>query len=230
MKHYVAGKQYYEEGWLLEIGSSRVSTIAEADLVLFNGGADVSTSFYNQEKSKRTQMPDVDRDYLEKAEFEEAQRLGKYCVGVCRGSQIICILSGGSLIQDVKRHAIGLPGHPYYDIKNNAHRIGSWHHQMMYPFDVKGHKIIGVAPITLLDHHGEDGKKFQYPKNFMEVETCLFTRTKSLGIQTHPDWLEGPTRKMFQDYVLELLETGNISGNARYVNRHKIENTYEIQK
>lgn len=62
-----------------------VSSIAEAQLVVFGGGTDIDSKLYGERRGPHTGTPDVARDDKEVAGYKEAVRLGIPCIGVCRG-------------------------------------------------------------------------------------------------------------------------------------------------
>lgn len=226
-KFYIAGKQNYETAWLLKSGCSQVHSIEECDFVLFNGGTDVNPKLYNQPRGKYTEKPDLERDKLEVEEFKKAQELGKFCVGICRGSQLLCVLSGGSLIQHVNNHN---KSHNYYDIKGKSFTIGSWHHQMMFPFTLPENqfKIIGVSEITDCVHLNGNNNNITYTKNFQEVETCIFFKTKSISIQSHPDWI--PEQELFLSYLDEFFKKNTISTKTlSSLERFTIKSNFKIE-
>lgn len=88
LKVYVSGtvfsKSTYYADWLHNIESVRVQDMSEADVVIFTGGEDINPSLYNQPVGKRTYYNE-NRDYYEVADFKRAVKLGKVCIGICRG-------------------------------------------------------------------------------------------------------------------------------------------------
>lgn len=226
-KFYIAGKQDYETSWLIKSGCSQVSTIEECDFVLFNGGTDVNPKLYDQPRGKHTEKPDIERDKLEIEEFKKAQELKKFCVGICRGAQLLCVLSGGSLIQHVNNHN---KSHAYYDIKGKAFNVGSWHHQMMNPFNLSSDefKVIAVSEITDCVHLDGHNRNIEYIRNFQEVETCIFYKTRSISIQTHPDWIEQYDH--FASYLDEFFKKGNIlAKDISTIERFSLKNNFRIE-
>ena len=68
--------------------------------LLLCGGGDVECTLYGQE-DRGSQPPDRARDQAEIALFRAFYEAGKPILGICRGMQVINILLGGSLIQDL---------------------------------------------------------------------------------------------------------------------------------
>ena len=79
---------YLVQGWVDYINwienAKLVKTIEEADLVLFEGGEDVSPYLYGDVTHPSTHTS-KERDMYEVKIFRKAQELGKKCLGVCRG-------------------------------------------------------------------------------------------------------------------------------------------------
>lgn len=107
----------------LEKGVGKVNVIKHSkgdpvnqdiDIVLFTGGEDVDPKFYNYLKNKKTRS-NMDRDIFEKDMFNRysvsSGQVNKnvLLLGICRGSQFLTVMSGGSLIQHVNNHTSSHP-------------------------------------------------------------------------------------------------------------------------
>lgn len=174
----------------------RADMIGTDDALLFNGGTDINSKLYGEEPNGFTEPPDTQRDEFERMMFRRAQGAGAACIGICRGAQLLCALSGGKLIQHVTGHT------------NNSHEIitddgrkmhaAADHHQMMYPHDVY-HKLIAWST-GIADSYCEYGK--EVPEK--EPEIIMIPDTRSLCIQPHPEWMA--YNSLFQDYCRELVK------------------------
>ncbi len=170
------------------ISSKNYSAIEldETDVVLFGGGEDISPSIYNQKPSRYCHASEhlSARDLLEIEVFKRAQTKGAGMLGICRGAQLLCALSGGSLIQHVTYHAG--PDHIMTTSDGMSINVCSVHHQMMNPFGTK-HELIGWAADKLSGVYLiEDEKKVEME---VEPEVVFFPETKALGIQYHPEFM-----------------------------------------
>lgn len=181
---------YEGRGWTV------VDKIADADLVQFTGGADVSPSYYGAEPHHTT-YSDPQRDAFEKAIFERCVELELPMVGICRGGQFLNVMSGGSMWQDVDNH--GIHGtHMLFDLVTGAVvDVSSTHHQMMRPSG--SGQVIAVA--------SESSRReniYSIEGTFSDdVEVVLYRNTKSLCFQPHPEY---PGFKACQEYFFELLK------------------------
>jgi len=158
-------------------------------LVVFAGGTDVNPLFYGENRLPITGYPDKKRDENEALWFSHC-RINKIpMVGICRGSQFGCIMSGGSLYQHVTNHGI----HGLHDVITDDGRVfgvTSTHHQMMRP-EFTNHELIAWTPerrskVYLYDHKGEDVP--QLPEK--EPEVVYFKDTDFLAVQYHPEYME----------------------------------------
>lgn len=68
---------------------------------LFTGGHDVDPSLYGEEKTGLCGPACMERDRLEQTVFRMAWEDHKAVLGICRGLQLINVLMGGTLFQDL---------------------------------------------------------------------------------------------------------------------------------
>lgn len=122
------------------------------DGLLLTGGEDVHPSLYHEENSKSDPI-DIDIENSDRYLYFAFKELNKPILGICRGIQIINVLEGGSLIQDIQDYdssklnhsqatyepPIGLHDYAHqcnfvedsilYSIFNETHLVNSFHHQ-----------------------------------------------------------------------------------------------------
>lgn len=195
-KIFVVGGDINYISWIKNI--ELVNDLEQADIVMFTGGADVSPEFYGEVQGQFT-MTNPMRDIREKKIFEESK--DKLCLGVCRGSQLITSLSGGSLIQHVTGHT-GCT-HYFTTNKDEQYKSPSTHHQMMYPFDTK-HEMIAWSSVhkSTMYLDGMDNE-IKLPEGFLEPEIVWYPETNSLAIQSHPEFTDDP---ILHNYLNTLLD------------------------
>lgn len=182
-----------------------VSHMEDADLVVFTGGEDVSPKLYDEPIGKFTYF-NWHRDVHERNEWQRATELGKHIIGICRGSQLSCVLSGGRLVQHQEN-----PNY-IHDIttrEGKAFPISSTHHQAQYPYDMDkdAYSIQALALPRQSDIH-LDGNGKEMLDKYGEVEICYYPKTKALGIQGHPEmmWRERWRYKETFAYLHGLLD------------------------
>lgn len=167
------------------LNSNTMNELTADDTVLFDGGTDIDADIYNEKRHPLAQQPDYMRDQVERVYFRRAQGVGASCIGVCRGAQFLCALSGGKLIQHVTGHG----GPRAHVIRTNDGReilASGDHHQMMYLEDVQDYELLAWAE-GLGEYHCEYGKTITTGE---EPEVVWFPQTKSLCIQPHPEWMQ----------------------------------------
>ena len=200
-KVFVVGyaKQYAR--WIKNI--VHTDNLEEADIVMFTGGEDVDPSLYGCEKHPTT-YSNIQRDLEEKAVFEKV-RTDQLCIGICRGSQFLCVMNGGKLIQNVSRHGI-FGTHEIIAPRNSMDRyeITSTHHQMQYPFNLE--RDIDYKVLYFANRRSEyyEGDGIEVPP--CEPEIVLYTVTENpicLAIQGHPEMMrpEAPVWEMLNRLV-----------------------------
>ena len=166
------------------------------DIVLFTGGADINPDFYGHSKHPTTQVWDAADDLY----LSAWTKAGRQCkdpkfIGICRGSQFVCAMSGGELIQDCDNHAVGM-GHKVFTKYGEGYHVTSTHHQMQFPNKAK-HKVVAWAE-GLAENAEQhiNGKKV--PVNLpIDYEVVGYPETKALGFQPHPEFKEGSCRDLF---------------------------------
>ncbi len=81
--------------------------LQRCDGILFSGGVDVDPLRYGEEVLTGCQAIDEERDAAEEAYFDAARQMHMPIMGICRGHQVINVLCGGDLYQDIPEQ---LPG------------------------------------------------------------------------------------------------------------------------
>lgn len=192
-------RMFKEHDWEL------TDTMAEADLVLFTGGADVSPQLYGEQMHHRTYY-DAGRDAFEGGIYKQAQEMGIACAGICRGGQFLNVKNGGKMYQDVDNH--GIAGtHPAFIVGNLIPvHVTSTHHQMMRPGDD------GIVLMTA----GLSKRKEYKPGNVIstvhikepeklldDVEVVYYPETNSLCFQPHPEYYDHEGTIVFFNFLEE---------------------------
>jgi len=168
-----------------------VKNIEDADLVLFTGGEDVDPSLYGEKEHYHTSS-NIARDSREIEIYKKALSLGKQILGICRGSQFLCVMNGGKLVQHMQHagsHSIELH-EDIEDLVKKGQKIdaSSTHHQMQYPFNLPQdeYQIIASNPDRSKMHLGGDNEDMN---PLCDVEIAYYPKTKCLAIQMHPEYL-----------------------------------------
>ena len=185
-------------------GFEGVDSPDKADIIIWNGGADIGTQIYGENSIHRgiPEQPSI-RDRNEMGLFFEYAKSPKLKLGICRGAQLLNCLNGGKLYQDVNNHT---RDHEMIDIRSGEIiKITSTHHQQMRVGD--GGLVIGVAnesTYKAYDGHKLDVRRHPEMRHGNDLEVVWYAATKTLCIQGHPEYV--PTSR-FADYTLELIQS-----------------------
>jgi len=203
----------------LKVGFHPIQLDGASALLLW-GGEDISPSIYRQKCPKIVYSgpdePSV-RDLIEIALAKEAIRLGIPIIAICRGAQLMCALSGGSLFQHVTHH--DGPSHVCQTDEGGEIVSNSVHHQMMNVEKTNYHRIAWIEPGISSVYINGDGPIEDHPK--FEPEIVYFPETKALCIQGHPEYME--EKNPFVKYCLELVDKyvlSNVVLNKTDENEH----------
>jgi len=130
----------------LPIDSAR-KLINECDGVILSGGPDVNPQYYAKPENSSLCEIDNYRDSLEFAIIEQALKLNKPLLAICRGLQILNVAKSGSLIADLPTqrpsnviHQCDVPDTCFHFVKfanssmltcahNNIYKVNTNHHQ-----------------------------------------------------------------------------------------------------
>jgi len=186
---YVQADNVYEEAnfaeWLVRSGCTRASCPAEADLVIFGGGADVDPGLYGVAEGYHSSVKwDENRDNTDIMTYLECYNAGIPMVGICRGAQFLHVMNGGKLFQDVDNH---FGDHSMIDLTTREviQRVSSTHHQMVVQNIEGGMQLLATS--------NKARKRWLNARECVEgsmadVEAFFYRETMCLGIQGHPEY------------------------------------------
>lgn len=202
IKIYVVGGATNYASWIHN--HTLVDNVEDANIVLFTGGEDVDPSIYGKEKHPRTHS-NIDRDNRELEIFKKIKP-NQLALGICRGSQFLCAVNGGILIQDCAGHAM----FETHEITNGSiiASITSTHHQMQYPFLMKDsdYDLLFWARPNRSHYYEGDGVK-EVPYESEIVYYHAEGKPKSLAIQGHPEMMrpEAPIIELLNKLLTKCL-------------------------
>jgi putative glutamine amidotransferase len=199
---------------ILEVGQSPRSLLSEIDGLLLTGGGDVDPTFYGQERHPSVEDAEPGRDEFEIDLARRAMEADLPVLAICRGSQVLNVAFGGTLVQDIPSavrtdlphsieipkdtlaHSVQLtPGSRLDRLLGGAvdgghvRRVNSRHHQSVA--DVGAPFVAtATAPDGVVEGIESPGARF-----------CV-------GVQWHPEnfWRTGEFRPLFDDFVVAARE------------------------
>ena len=207
-KVYVVGEAKHYADFIKDF--TLVEDIKNADIVIFTGGEDVDPALYG-EKKHFTTYSNIDRDMYEKKIFEEVEP-NQLVVAICRGSQFVCVMNGGKLIQDCNEHAM-FGTHSIIDNETDViYEITSTHHQMQYPFNLPQnyYTLKAIAHGNRSYYYAGTGINEVAILRYGEPEIVIYhvpNKPRCIAIQGHPEYMrkEAPVVTYLNDLINENL-------------------------
>lgn len=124
------------------------TTLQVADGLLLTGGGDIHAEVYGEEVYNASSQHDPDRDNMEMEAARLALELYLPILGICRGMQLLNVVHGGTLVQDIPSQLPGALQHHAEESETLLHpielatesllarimhtttmQVNSWHHQ-----------------------------------------------------------------------------------------------------
>ena len=195
LKHYTADLTQGDGDWIEN--SSFTRKFDEADIIIFPGGQDCSPVLYKEKSGYHTQIGSniiSERDKREMDLFDRAVNSKKFIFGICKGEQLLTILNGGKLVQ----HMYHGNGHTCKTWDNQVCYTNSLHHQLAYPWDIPKQDwelIMWTEGISNTYLNGDDKEidfhldAFTDEGLIIEPEGLWFPKTRSMGVQWHPEFM-----------------------------------------
>lgn len=167
---------FLNRGWTV------TSNDDDADLIQFIGGDDINPKLYGQDCLYSTCF----NDEIDKIDIEYFNKhRNKKKAGICRGGQLLNVLSGGSMWQDVDNHNKG-GLHVSWDYLGVDWYVNSYHHQMMIP----GEGGVLLLFNNLSSVRQNPGNVCSVDDNQKDCEAVYYPNTYSLCYQPHPEWVK----------------------------------------
>jgi acyl-CoA reductase-like NAD-dependent aldehyde dehydrogenase len=202
----------------LSFEKNNVEDIVTCDAFLLTGGVDIHPSLYGGSLSylNSPQNFEPERDAFERKIYRHSQQHRLPLLAICRGMQLVNVLNGGSLVQDLgeanarhkkdgpqdKVHEITIPaGSLLQQITNQQEaQINSAHHQALHP-NALGENL----QVTALEKGGDVIEAIEFSnkndKAFM------------LGVQWHPERMNNKenhplSQNIKEHFLSEIRKTG----------------------
>ena len=174
--------------------------LKEADIIVYAGGEDIGTEIYNESPvlrsiPKHRSVRDVD----EMVVFETYPQ--KFKLGICRGSQMLNCLNGGTLWQHVDQHT---RSHDMIDTRTGETiKVTSTHHQQMRPDLTKGELLAFATECKIKMADGIVLKPtYENQQVEFDAEIVWYPGTRTLCVQGHPEYVP---ESRFGEYVISLI-------------------------
>ncbi len=180
-------------------GFEIVNQVEDCDIICFNGGEDINPALYGQKPRREAHVYfDEDRDKIELEGYNKAKELGKFKFGICRGGQLLNVLNGGKLWQDVDGH--GRP-HNMLDLQTGETIWTSSVHHQQFILGATGKAVATCRESSVKIMEGLNWYRGESDPNFDDdVEVAWYEDDRALCIQGHPEYAgyQELTRYAFQ--------------------------------
>lgn len=168
--------------------------LTDCDGFLFTGGQDIDPSLYNEEKREECGNQCQARDEMESYLMREVIARDKPLLAICRGVQLLNVLYGGTLYQDLSSEYATAIVHqmtPPYD--KIQHEVDLIENSLL-------HRILGQAKLGVNSYHHQAIKNLGEGLESTAVSTdglvegiTLPTAKFVLGVQWHPEFFKAAT-------------------------------------
>ena len=167
--------------------------VTRLDGVVLQGGVDVTPERYGERPERPEWTGDAIQDAYEAAFIEAAIARGLPMLGICRGVQILNVVCGGTLFQDLSTHVDGALTHrdwPRYEIVEhtvepcaNTLLASLYGEEALLVNTIHHQAVRDVAPEFVVSARAPDG----VIEGIERIDDAHWL----VGIQWHPEWLDG---------------------------------------
>jgi putative glutamine amidotransferase len=195
---------------LVELSFEKKNTedIKQCDGFILTGGVDVHPSLYNGAASYPNQPATYqqDRDEFEKMIFDYSQEKKLPMLGICRGLQLVNVLQGGKLIEDI---GVSNAEHKKEKDTDKYHSVRTEENSLL-------NEITGVVKATVNSAHHQAVDKQALGKNLLVnaksendamIEGLEFNDKTGKGfmlcIQWHPERMKDKNDNPFSQKIKE---------------------------
>lgn len=157
--------------------------LGKIDGLLIPGGADIHPAFYGEKAREKVRPIYRGRTYFEMTLIREAQRRGKPVLAICYGMQLLNVMNGGTLHQDIKSDIKGADNH--------RSKRKPFHTVQIQPGSLC-HKIFGAKSLEVYSEHHQavklPGKSLKVTAVSEDgVPEAIEGPPQTLAVQWHPE-------------------------------------------
>ncbi len=227
-------KNLFEEVQIIGYKDRPETVVDKNTVIMYGGGEDISPALYGQIANRvvchAPSKPSL-RDMLETEYYDYGNKVGAKHFGICRGAQILCALSGGTLWQDVENHGRTHKAFLTPEVRENKElfrmvdkpglfdhawniEVTSTHHQM-----VKFESLKAIYPDAIPLLVSEPRSEKYYTENgyvlkrgvSVDNEGFYIPSLKVMGVQGHPEFsnLMSPFAQLCRLFMLHLMKENN---------------------
>lgn len=158
------------------------------DGIIFTGGGDISSLYFNEEPTREVVDICRDRDITEMELFYKAYERNIPIFGICRGTQLVNIALGGDIYQDIYSQIPNVSGHTCgNNVQEGYHTISILKESILFDIFKKEKLVVNSQHHQAIRKLG-DNLKITATSNDGIIEAIESTNDKFiLGVQFHPE-------------------------------------------
>ena len=159
-----------------------------AGIVVTGGSFDIDPKWYGQETQGRLDNPDEGRTQMEMRLTQIALERQIPLLGICGGMQVLAVVAGGTLIQDIatadpnalEHEQPTDPAEGWHDVHLNSPKWQAWYGQQTIQVNSTHHQAVDQLGKCIVTGRANDGMI-----EAIEIEDHPFC----VGVQWHPELL-----------------------------------------
>ncbi len=186
------------------------------DGVFLPGGEDMDPEQYGEQHHEMLGATDPERDRTEMLLGRWALEDNKPLLAICRGIQMLNVIQGGSLYQDIRALRDGSEKHDYFPPQFERVRIS---HEVHFEPDSRLARIYGPTTMVNSMHHqalkslGAGCQPIAWAPDGVVEAIEVAGHPFALGVQWHPEELathlqDSSSRRLFADFVDQCRQHG----------------------
>lgn len=194
----------------LQLDEATLRVIYEmVDGIFLPGGEDMDPAQYDEAHHELLGATDAERDRTEMLLGRWALEDHKPVMAICRGAQVLNVIQGGSLYQDIRALREGSERHDYFPPQFERVRIS---HEVRFEPHSRLARIFGPTTMVNSMHHqavktlGASCQPIAWAPDGVVEAIEVAGHPFALGVQWHPEelathLLDAPSRQLFADFV-----------------------------
>lgn len=204
-----------------ESGEEACAVLARVDGVLIPGGDDMDPALYGQERLSVTDAPVVARDRWEPWLIRAALGRDVPLLGICRGAQMLQVVLGGPMVQDIPSQVAGAGVHRQRGGESEAS------HEVAVVDGSPLARVLAAAGLPLVFgvnslHHQAVALPLAAPLTLMAAcadgiteAVCVPDARFVWGVQWHPEMMPAcaVSRLIAREFVRAASEYAQVSGH-----------------
>jgi len=185
------------------------------NLLVFTGGEDICPAMYGQSSPKQLCSYNLKRDISEQNLYELARNNGIKMTGICRGSQFLNVMAGGTIMHHIDHHGTN---HLMDTVDGNTVEVTSTHHQMCIPAK-HGYIMAWSSQKRSKVYYGDKDEQVDYIGK--EVESIYYPDEGIFAVQFHPEYMNEKSAGFlwYREAVYNLLHMSEEEFKNNYLNK-----------